>query len=118
LRTDNQAVTWLKTNQHLNKMRVRWLGEIEDFRFVVTHRPGARNLTEPDGPAVTPRLDGPAASTGDPDPESHQELFSRRGRDTQASALRRGTQSPPRGLGGERRGGGGAYPPGVLVCSV
>ena len=30
LRTDNQAITWLKTNRHLNKMYVRWLDEIED----------------------------------------------------------------------------------------
>jgi hypothetical protein len=36
LRTDNQAITWLKTNRHLNKMYVRWLDEIEDFRFDVT----------------------------------------------------------------------------------
>ena len=39
LRTDNQAITWLKTNRHLNKMYVRWLDEIEDFRFLVTHLP-------------------------------------------------------------------------------
>ena len=32
LRTDNQAITWLKTNRHLNKMYVRWLDEIDDFR--------------------------------------------------------------------------------------
>ena len=31
--------------------------------------------------------DGPAASTGDPDPESQQELFSRLGRDAPAPAL-------------------------------
>ena len=53
LRTDNQAITWLKTNRHLNKMYVRWLDEIEDFRFDVTHLPGA-----PDGPALAPRLRG------------------------------------------------------------
>jgi hypothetical protein len=35
-RTDNQAITWLKTNRHLNKMYVRWLDEIEDFRIYVT----------------------------------------------------------------------------------
>ncbi len=39
LRTDNQAITWLKTNQHLNKIYVRWLDEIEAFRFDVTHTP-------------------------------------------------------------------------------
>jgi hypothetical protein len=87
LRTDNQAITWLKTNRHLNKMYVRWLDEIEDFRFDVTHLPGARNPADPltrrgftDGP-------GPAASTGDPDPESQQELFSRLGRDATPSAV-------------------------------
>ena len=87
LRTDNQAITWLKTNRHLNKMYVRWLDEIEDFRFDVTHLPGARNPADPltrrgfaDGP-------GPASSTGDPDPESQQELFSRLGRDAPASAV-------------------------------
>jgi RNase P subunit RPR2 len=30
LRTDNQAITWLKTNKHLNKMYIRWLDEIEN----------------------------------------------------------------------------------------
>ena len=87
LRTDNQAITWLKTNRHLNKMYVRWLDEIEDFRFDVMHLPGTRNPSDPlsrrgftDGP-------GPAASTGDPDPESQQELFSRLGRDAPASAV-------------------------------
>ena len=47
LRTDNQAITWLKTNRHLNKMYVRWLDEIEDFRFNVTHLPDARNPMDP-----------------------------------------------------------------------
>ncbi len=61
-------------------MYVRWLDEIEDFRFDVTHLPGSRNPRDPlsesrrgfaDG-------DGPAASTGDAaDTESQQELFSR-----------------------------------------
>ena len=43
LRTDNQAITWLKTNRHLNKMYVRWLDEIEDFQFDVTHLLRAQN---------------------------------------------------------------------------
>jgi hypothetical protein len=43
LRTDNQAITWLKTNLHLNKMCVGWLDETEDIRFDVTHLPGSRN---------------------------------------------------------------------------
>jgi hypothetical protein len=46
-RTDNQAITWLKTNRHLNKMHVRWLDEMEDFRFDVTHLPGTWNPADP-----------------------------------------------------------------------
>ncbi len=46
LNTDNQAITWLKTNQHLNKMHVCWLYEIEDFHFNAIHLPGARNLAD------------------------------------------------------------------------
>ncbi len=38
---DKQAITWLKTNRHLSKMYVRWLDEMEDFHFDVTHLPGA-----------------------------------------------------------------------------
>jgi hypothetical protein len=51
LQTENhwQAITWLKTNRHLNKMCIRWLGEIADFRFDVTHLPG-------DGSTVSPGL--------------------------------------------------------------
>ena len=94
LRTDNQAITWLKTNRHLNKMYVRWLDEIEDFRFDVTHLPGARNPTDP-----LSLRDGPAASTGVPDPGSQQELFSRLGLDAPAPALL-GVYSPPSALGG------------------
>ncbi len=87
LRTDNQVITWLKTNRHLNKIFVRWLDEIKDFRFDVTHLPGLRNPTDP-----LPRRGfadgyGPATSTGDADAESQQELFSRLGRDAPASAL-------------------------------
>ena len=47
LRTDNQAVTWLKTNRHLNRIYARWLVELAEFRFDVTHLPGARNPREP-----------------------------------------------------------------------
>ena len=86
LRTDNQAITWLKTNRHLNKMYVRWLDEIEDFRFDVTHLPGVRNPTDPLSRRGFADGDGPAASTGDPDVESQQELFSRLGRDAPTSA--------------------------------
>jgi len=86
LRTDNQAITWLKTNRHLNKMYVRWLDEIEDFRFDVTHLPGTRNPTDPLSRRGFADGDGPAASTGDTDAESQQELFSRLGRDAPAPA--------------------------------
>ena len=87
LRTDNQAITWLKTNRHLNKMFVRWLDEIEDFRFDVTHLPGTRNPTDPLSRRGFADGDGPAASTGDTAVESQQELFSRLGRDAPASAM-------------------------------
>ena len=86
LRTDNQAITWLKTNRHLNKMYVRWLDEIEDFRFDVTHLPGSRNPTDPLSRRGFADGDGPATSTGDADAESQQELFSRPGRDAPAPA--------------------------------
>ena len=87
VRTDNQAITWLKTNKHLNKMYVRWLDEIEDFRFDVTHLPGSRNPTDPLSRRGFADGDGPAASTGDADAESQQELFSRLGRDAPDTAM-------------------------------
>jgi hypothetical protein len=87
LRTDNQAITWLKTNRNLNKMYVRWLDEIEDFRFTVTHLPGSRNPTDPLSRRGFADGDGPAASTGDPAVESQQELFSQLGRDAPAAAV-------------------------------
>ena len=127
LRTDNQAITWLKTNKHLNKMYVRWLDEIEDFRFDVAHLPGARNPTDPLSRRGFADGDGPAASTGDPDPESQQKLFSRLGRDTPASAvlavIRTGWDATRRSAaatfcnvqGGEQypphAGGGAIFPP-------
>jgi hypothetical protein len=46
LQTDNQAITWLKTNQHLNKMYVCWLNIIKDFHFDVTHLPGSLNQAQ------------------------------------------------------------------------
>ena len=87
LRTDNQEITWLKTNRHLNKMYVRWLDEIEDFRFDVTRLPGDRNPSDPLSRRGFAGDGGPATSTGDPDPESQQELFSRLGRDAPTSAV-------------------------------
>jgi hypothetical protein len=67
-------------------MYVRWLDEIEDFRFDVTHLPGSRNPTDPLSRRGFADGDGPAASTGDADAESQQELFSRLGRDAPATA--------------------------------
>ena len=84
LRTDNQTITWLKTNRHLNKIYVRWLDEIEDFRFNVTHLPGDRNSSDPLSRRGFAGGVGPATSTGDPDPKSQQE---RQGRDAPASAV-------------------------------
>ena len=76
LRTDNQAITWLKTNRHLNKMYVRWLDEIEDFRFDVTHLPGSRNPTDPLSRRGFVDGDGPAASTGPRPGKSSRAVFS------------------------------------------
>jgi hypothetical protein len=84
LRTDNQAITWLRTNQHLNKMYARWLVEIEDFLFDVT--PGSRNPADPLSRRCFADWPWPAASTRDPDLESQQELFSRLGRDVPCPA--------------------------------
>ena len=83
--TDNQAITWLNTSQHRNKMDVRWLDEIEDIHFDVTHLQGSRNPTDP---LSCLGFDRPAASTGDPDAESQQELFARLGRDASIAARR------------------------------
>ena len=76
-----------KTNKHLNKMCIRWLDEIEDFRFAVAHLPGSRNPTDPLSLRGFADGDGPAATTGDPDAESQQKLFSRLGRDAPAPAV-------------------------------
>ena len=67
-------------------MYVRWLDEIEDFRFDVTHLPGSRNPSDPLSRRGFTDGDGPAAATGDPAAESQQELFSRVGRDAPAHA--------------------------------
>ena len=57
-------------------MCVRWLDEIEDFRFDATHLPGARDPTDPLSRRGFADGAGPAASTGDPDPERQQEVIS------------------------------------------
>ena len=82
LRTDNQAITWLKPNRRLNKMRaccVRRLDEIEDFRFDATRPPagGARNPTDPLSRRGFADGGGLAPSTVDSEPGSPQELLSR-----------------------------------------
>jgi hypothetical protein len=54
-------------------MYVRWLDEMEDFHFDVTHLPGSRNPTDPLSRRGFENCYGPAPSTGDPhgqDPES------------------------------------------------
>ena len=35
LRTDNQAVSWLRTKREVNRFLARWLDEMEEFRFEV-----------------------------------------------------------------------------------
>ena len=47
LRTDNQAVTWLRTKRDVNRFLARWLDEIEEFRFDVEHVPGRLNPADP-----------------------------------------------------------------------
>ena len=47
LRTDNQAVTWLRTKRDINRFLARWLDEIEEFRFDVEHVPGRSNPADP-----------------------------------------------------------------------
>ncbi len=75
LRKDNEAITWLKTNWHLNKMFVCWLEEIENVRFDVTHLPGSCNPTDPLSRCGFAYGGASAASTGDSDAESQQQLF-------------------------------------------
>ncbi len=87
LQTDNQAITWLKTNRYLNKMYVRWLDEIKDFLFDVTHLQGALNPTDPLSLCGFADGDGPVASMGDPYAESQQELFLLLGRDAPSHAV-------------------------------
>jgi hypothetical protein len=86
LRTDNKAIAWLKRNQHLNKMYVRCLDEIEDYRFDVTHLPGSRNPTDPLSRRGFADCSCPAPSTGDADAKRQQELFSRLGRNAPVPA--------------------------------
>jgi hypothetical protein len=57
---------------------------MEDFRFDVTH---LALLAESGGPSGFADRPGPEVSTGDPDLESEQELFSRLGCDAPCSAV-------------------------------
>ena len=64
LRTDNQAVTWLRTKKDINRFLARWLDEIEEFRFDVEHVPGRLNPADPLSrppavPTATPTPTGP-----------------------------------------------------------
>ena len=136
LRTDNQAITWLKTNRHLNKMYVCWLDEIEDHRFDVTHLPGSRNPTDPLSRRGFADGNGPAPSTGEANAESQQELFwrLRLGRDAPgparltavrarwATGRRQRRRSPTPSRGGRPplriAQGGGALPPLSYVPST
>ena len=43
LRTDKQAVSWLRTERDINRFLAPWLDEIEEFRFDVEHVPGRLN---------------------------------------------------------------------------
>ncbi len=67
-------------------MNVRWIDEIKDFSFDVTHLPGSRNLTDPLSRRCFSDGADPAASTGDADAESQLEIFSRLGSDVPVPA--------------------------------
>ena len=60
LRTDNQAVSWLRTKRDINRFMARWLDEIEEFRFDIEHVPGRLNPADP----LTRRSFPGAAGTG------------------------------------------------------
>ena len=87
LRTDNQAIKWLKTTRHLNKMYVRWLDEIEDFRFHVTHvqGPGIRRIRSRVAASRTVMALPPRRATRSP--RVNRKLFSRHGLDSPPSSL-------------------------------
>ena len=81
----------------------------------MTHLPGARNPTDPLSRRGFADGNGPAASTGDPDAESQQELFSRLGRDAPGSArlaaIRAGWAVTRRAAAAAFVQGGDAIPP-------
>jgi hypothetical protein len=47
LRTNNQAVTWLRTKRDINRFLARWLDEIEEFRFAWSTCRGDSTLQTP-----------------------------------------------------------------------
>jgi transposase InsO family protein len=59
LRTDNQAVSWLRTKSDVNRFLARWLDEIEEFRFDVEHLPGRLNPADPLTRRGSPRRASP-----------------------------------------------------------
>ena len=65
LRTDNQAVSWLRTKSDVNRFLARWLDEIEEFRFDVEHLPGRMNPADP-----LTRCDMPRRASPDSRPAS------------------------------------------------
>ena len=45
--TDNQAVAWLQTKARVSRLHAQFMDELAEFRFEVTHVPGARNPADP-----------------------------------------------------------------------
>ena len=64
LRTDNQAVSWLRTKSDVNRFLARWLDEIEEFRFDVEHVPGRLNVADPLTRRGLPRRASPDSPRG------------------------------------------------------
>ena len=60
LRTDNQAVSWLRTKKDINRFLARWLDELEEFRFDVEHVPGRLNPADPLSRPPAPAPEGAA----------------------------------------------------------
>ncbi|GLI61647.1 hypothetical protein VaNZ11_004071 [Volvox africanus] len=42
--TDNSAVSAFKTQPRLNRRQVRWLADLEEFNYVIEHKPGKTNV--------------------------------------------------------------------------
>ena len=61
LRTDMQAMTWLKTNRHLNKV---FVGRLDSDRGLALRRDAPARLAEPGGPAGASRRRGWARARG------------------------------------------------------